>query len=201
MRITLDGKEQLAGQKIDGRIALRAEKGPVDAVAFDAATATKKYKRSLWKTYSLGYGVIGVGWLVSIAKSHTGPAVIGSLAVLVLMIGVIAFFHRKDLKRWSAGAATRFADLPAAGTKASANRDTLTIAGAAYPWSALKVTGVDLMQKASKSKRRLEIERLRVLGNDGKSYVLDTAGYQNGARLIDMAVQRLWPQIQPAVSG
>lgn len=202
MKILLDGEPHPAGQKVEREVRLRKEpKGTVQAVAYDGNGATRRYKRSLWWTYGIGYAALLFGWLVGLSKATTPAAVIVTLIIIASFMLMIAYFHRKDIAKWRARSATRFADLPPAGTRASASAQGLTINGATYPWNALQVEGVELLKKHAKRRSWFEVDRLRIRGNDGKSYVLDAFGYQNGMKLIDLATQRLWPQIRPAIGG
>lgn len=187
---------------MEREVRLRKEpKGIVEAVAYDGNGATKRYKRSLWWTYGLAYAALVFGWLLSLGKAHTPAAVIATLIVVGGLMVMIAYFHRRDIGKWRARSATRLADLPPAGTKASASAEGLTINGATYPWTALQVEGVEFLKKQAKRRSWFEVDRLRVRGNDGKTYVIDAFGYQNGMKLIDLAAQRLWPQIRPAIGG
>ncbi|HRF09548.1 MAG TPA: hypothetical protein PL193_13025 [Xanthobacteraceae bacterium] len=200
MNIILDGEPHPVGQKVEREIRLRKEpKGTIEAVAYDGIGATKRYKRSLWWTYGFVYFALLLGWVLSLGKANTPAAVIITLIIVILFVVMIAYFHRRDIAKWRARSATRIAELPPAGTRASANAEALTINGATYPWTALQVENVEFLKKQAKRRAWYELDRVRVRANDGKSYVIDAFGYQNGMKLIDLAANRLWPQIGPAV--
>lgn len=202
MKITIDGDVHPAGQKVDKRIRLRGQpKRTVESVSLDAKAATKRYKRSLWWTYGVVYLAMFVGFLLSLPKVTSGAAAIGFFMVVILFVVLIVYFHRRDIRRWRERSAVRLADLPPAGTKASASADALTISGTAYPWTALKVETLDFALKRAKRSSWLEVDRVRILASDGKAIVLDTFGYTNGTKLIDMAAEKLWPQVQPVING
>ena len=202
MRISIDGEDQPAGQKIVKEIRLRSlPKRAVEASSLDAAAATKRYKRSLWWTFGFIYFAIVLGCLLSLPKITNGASAIAFFAVVLLFVGAIVYFHRRDIRRWRERSAARIGELPPVGTTASASPESLTIFGASYPWSELKVEAVDFALKRSKRRSWLEVDRMRLLGKDGKSFMIDLFGYRNGDKLIDMAANRLWPQIQPAVNG
>jgi hypothetical protein len=202
MKITIDGEEQPVGQKIERRIRLRGQpKRPVEGAALDEKAATKRYKRSLWWTYGIIYPALLLGWFLSMGKAQNGGVILFTFLFVLAFAFLIAYFHRRDIRRWRERSAGRLADLPAVGTKISVSPDALSVEGASYPWSALSVAGVDFELKRAKRSAWLEVDRIRVLANDGKSFVLDTFGYTNGAKLVDMAADKLWPQVQPVVNG
>ncbi len=197
MHVTVWGKPP-ASLPLNMRLVVRSRpKGEVEGFAYDAPAATRMYKRAAWKTYGLGYAVILFAWLISSGNIRTTGALIATAVIVALMIGLIAVFHRLDLKRWYKNVDARVAGLPPAGTRSKASPDSFTIGDNTYLWSSLKVDAVDRGEKTTRTRRWLEIDRLRLVANDGKSYTLDSTGYQNGAKLVDVASTALWPQLQP----
>lgn len=203
MRISIDGEEQSPGKKVERRIRLRsASKRPVEGQSLDERGATKRFKRSLWWTYGFIYPALLIGWIISIPKAQGSGGTILFVTLLTIGFGVlIAYFHRREIKRWRERSAARLADLPPVGTKASANPDTLTISGSTYPWGSLKAEAVDFAIKKAKRSSWLEVDRIRMMSNDGKTFMLDSFGYTNGNKLVDVAAEKLWPQILPVVNG
>ncbi len=198
MKVSLDGLEQAPGHKLDRQLRIGKEPSArVDAVAFDANAATRRYKRSLWWTYGFIYAALVIGFILSLGKANNGAAVLIMLVIVLGFAVLIAYFHRKEIAKWRARAASRLAELPPAGTKASGDAIALTIDGKSYPWATLKIDAVEFVKKASKRNNWFEVDRIRVSAQDGASYVLDVFGYQNGNKLIDLAAHKLWPQIAP----
>ena len=97
--------------------------------------------------------------------------------------------------RWREHAETVVGDMPAPGTPVRIDDNGLTIGSATTPWSALKLTRVNLrkVRRTYASFRNDYVEQL-LLDIAGRPVALDAAAITHGQQIADTIFNRLNPE-------
>jgi hypothetical protein len=197
MRATVDGKEVPANDPWIAKLKITGQPGAEEtAVALDKDGASRAYRRSKWWIYGWVYGALLAAFIFSANQLTTVQAVLAVIGVMGGFAAFVGIFHYLDVRKWTRNLDARASSLPPAGTVVTVSENGVNYGGRPYAWADLTLHQIDLIHKENRRSNWREPDRLLFSAADGAAVTLDSVGYTNGQKTVDLAVKSIWQRFK-----